>query len=268
LAARVNAAVPVARPQGARAPGFAALAGIGWALGLTACSAAPAVRGHEPADAAPATATTAAAIPSAAPTTVAAAAGPPAFCQEPVAEHARPHLGGLLALGAAEALGAEAAKTDGAWTWINLWATWCGPCVRELPRLMAWQRGRLGVPFRLILVSLDEDRAEVERFLAEESAPEPDGRPGAAADLQGVYWLPISARPTFFGTLGLPPMGMLPVQVLVDPQGRVHCAHGGAVHGFHQAAAAAILKSTVPSAPAPVTTATAPGADAPTAGKR
>ena len=192
-----------------------------------------------------ATTPTAAALATA--PTPTASEGPPGFCGEAVAEHARPYLGGLEALGPLEAMSADAAREAGAWTWINLWATWCGPCVKELPRLLAWQRGALGgVPFRLLLVSLDEDRAEVVDFLKVEASPEPDGSPGAAADVQGVYWLPLAARPSFFGTLGLSPMGMLPVQVLVDPQGRVRCAHGGAVRAQHQAAAAALLKTATP----------------------
>ncbi len=36
---------------------------------------------------------------------------------------------------------------------VNFWATWCGPCVKELPRLAAFTRGRPDA--ELVLVNLD-----------------------------------------------------------------------------------------------------------------
>src|SRR5690606_15889768 len=41
----------------------------------------------------------------------------------------------------------------GRWAWINVWATWCAPCVEEIPTLVEWQR-RLtseGAPVGLVL---------------------------------------------------------------------------------------------------------------------
>ncbi len=39
---------------------------------------------------------------------------------------------------------------------VNLWATWCGPCVAELPELVEMNRMYRGRRFRLATVSLDE----------------------------------------------------------------------------------------------------------------
>ena len=39
---------------------------------------------------------------------------------------------------------------------MNLWATWCGPCVAELPELVEINRMYRGRAFRLATISLDE----------------------------------------------------------------------------------------------------------------
>ncbi|QEH33849.1 thiol-disulfide oxidoreductase [Aquisphaera giovannonii] len=42
-------------------------------------------------------------------------------------------------------------------TVINVWATWCGPCVAELPDLVTMHRMYRGRPFRLVTISLDDE---------------------------------------------------------------------------------------------------------------
>jgi peroxiredoxin len=39
---------------------------------------------------------------------------------------------------------------------VNLWATWCGPCVAELPEFVTMNRMYRGRPFRLVTISLDD----------------------------------------------------------------------------------------------------------------
>jgi thiol-disulfide isomerase/thioredoxin len=49
---------------------------------------------------------------------------------------------------------------------LNLWATWCAPCIKELPTLDTLQQ-REGERLRVLTVSQDmEGRAKVEAFLA------------------------------------------------------------------------------------------------------
>ena len=43
---------------------------------------------------------------------------------------------------------------------INLWATWCGPCVMELPQLVDVNRMYRGRHFELITISMDEPDAQ------------------------------------------------------------------------------------------------------------
>ena len=50
---------------------------------------------------------------------------------------------------------------------VNFWATWCGPCQEELPRLSQLAQGYAGKPVRFVLVSIDEpkDRAKIPQVL-------------------------------------------------------------------------------------------------------
>jgi len=48
---------------------------------------------------------------------------------------------------------------------LNFWATWCPPCVEEMPSLVALQK-RLGDRMTILAVSVDEDEGEYRRFLA------------------------------------------------------------------------------------------------------
>jgi thiol-disulfide isomerase/thioredoxin len=39
---------------------------------------------------------------------------------------------------------------------VNLWATWCGPCVAEMPTLATLQREYAGKPVKVVAVSVDD----------------------------------------------------------------------------------------------------------------
>jgi thiol-disulfide isomerase/thioredoxin len=56
---------------------------------------------------------------------------------------------------------------------INLWATWCGPCVAELPTLGKLAVERVG-ELQVLLVSQDSDPAKVAPFLREHGVPQFD----------------------------------------------------------------------------------------------
>jgi thiol-disulfide isomerase/thioredoxin len=50
---------------------------------------------------------------------------------------------------------------------VNLWATWCAPCIKELPSLGALQQELGGDQFQVVTIAIDErDPAKIEPFLA------------------------------------------------------------------------------------------------------
>ena len=60
------------------------------------------------------------------------------------------------------------ADFDGGVTLVNLWATWCAPCLKEMPTLAALERAAGGDAFRVVPISIDKpaERAKAERMLA------------------------------------------------------------------------------------------------------
>jgi thiol-disulfide isomerase/thioredoxin len=63
--------------------------------------------------------------------------------------------------------GRRVVKTDftGQVTMINFWASWCGPCVEEIPSLNRLQQKMAGKPFELISINFAEDRQTVAAFM-------------------------------------------------------------------------------------------------------
>ena len=96
---------------------------------------------------------------------------------------------------------------------VNLWATWCGPCVEEMPTLARLADETRGQPVVILPISLDreDDRANAEAFIAK--------RPP----------LPFYNDPKFALAYAVkPPAQGLPTTLLIDPAGtvRAHVAGG------------------------------------------
>jgi thiol-disulfide isomerase/thioredoxin len=51
---------------------------------------------------------------------------------------------------------------------MNIWATWCAPCVLEMPTLAALQKRYAGKPVKVVAVSVDQedDLAKAQAFIA------------------------------------------------------------------------------------------------------
>jgi thiol-disulfide isomerase/thioredoxin len=54
-------------------------------------------------------------------------------------------------------------------TWVNLWATWCQPCLREMPLLLKWrdELHKDGVEVDVLFLSLDEDVTAFDAFVSQ-----------------------------------------------------------------------------------------------------
>lgn len=78
---------------------------------------------------------------------------------------------------------------------LDFWATWCGPCVEEIPNLLTNYRKYKAQGFDILGVSLDEDKEALTGFVAARKLPWPqifDGRKGENATLYGVRAIPFT----------------------------------------------------------------------------
>jgi len=57
------------------------------------------------------------------------------------------------------------------YTFINFWATWCLPCVQELPDLVKFSSEQNKNSITVILVNADEKKSLVEKFLKKKEIP-------------------------------------------------------------------------------------------------
>jgi thiol-disulfide isomerase/thioredoxin len=105
----------------------------------------------------------------------------------------------------------DIASHRGKWVVVNFWATWCAPCVREMPELSALHTSRDDVQ----VVGLDYETIEPET-LRKALARRPVSYPIAIVD---PYELP----PGIAAPRGLP------MTYLVDPQGNVKREYLGPV---------------------------------------
>lgn len=87
---------------------------------------------------------------------------------------------------------------------VNLWATWCAPCVKEMPTLDALQQALGSARFTVLPISLDRGgRQQVEAFFAK----------------NGIAHLPMVFDPTGSSMAALTVRG-LPTTLLIDGKGR------------------------------------------------
>jgi thiol-disulfide isomerase/thioredoxin len=80
---------------------------------------------------------------------------------------------------------------------VDFWATWCGPCVKEMPNLKRLYEGYKGKGFDIVGVSIDHDGELPARFMAKGEYPwacifEKGMRHQPLADYYGVMSIPLA----------------------------------------------------------------------------
>ncbi len=93
---------------------------------------------------------------------------------------------------------------------VDFWATWCGPCVRELPNVKANYEKYHDRGFEVVGISLDDDAEKVRQFLADHEIP---WTTLFSADPEHTGWNHPMAE--FYG------VNAIPTVILVGKDGRV-----------------------------------------------
>jgi thiol-disulfide isomerase/thioredoxin len=93
---------------------------------------------------------------------------------------------------------------------VNFWATWCGPCQQELPRLSQLAQDLAGKDVRFIAVSIDDPRDEAK------IGPELQ-RLQIAPGPSFAVWIGSSSYTLAAFGLG----NMVPGTVIIDPDGKI-----------------------------------------------
>jgi len=78
---------------------------------------------------------------------------------------------------------------------VDFWATWCGPCVAEIPNMLEQYEKYHAKGFEVVGISLDEDKEKVDAFIAEHKIPWP-------IIYAGKGWQDPTAQ--FYGISGIP----------------------------------------------------------------
>jgi hypothetical protein len=111
-------------------------------------------------------------------------------------------------------------RGDQKYRWVNVWATWCQPCVEELPLLARsfaqWKEQKHAVA--LTLLSVDNDADAAKSFIA--------ARKELPSSLQ---FKDASSASTWLTSVGLSSGSAIPVHLVLDAQDQLLCARSGGI---------------------------------------
>jgi len=122
----------------------------------------------------------------------------------------------------------ELKSSKGKWVFLHFWASWCGPCRKEMPVLYKLTKQLAGKPIDIVLINTAEDEDTIFSFLGT-VAPDLHSYMDKDGSLTEI-WAPRGLPTTFF----------------IDPQGRKrYLALGGRAwdEPLYQEFIAELLKS-------------------------
>jgi len=106
------------------------------------------------------------------------------------------------------------------WRWVNVWATWCGPCVEEMPRVAQWEQklNADGAPVDVQFLSVDASADDITKFRGQH-ANTPDS----------AHIKDLSLLSPWLKSVGLDDTAVLPLHLFVSPDGNIACSRMGSV---------------------------------------
>lgn len=143
---------------------------------------------------------------------------------ETPAEFCDVHLAGQSKKLVLPELDAPFSAKPGSRQWINIWATWCKPCIAEMPMLATWrdQMAGAGTDVDLAFLSVDEDKDALAGFLK-----------ANAYMKQNLHLKDPEALPAWLEQLGLDKGAGLPIHIFTDTAGYIRCVRAAAISKTH-----------------------------------
>ncbi len=121
---------------------------------------------------------------------------------------------------------------------INVWATWCAPCVAEFPALVSFSRRFSSRDFELVTISMDDPKLEpqVKKFLERQHAV-PSARLKRLLTAEGRetanFLYTGGSTDALVSALDPEWPGPLPHTIVVAPGGKIVYRHNGAIDPEH-----------------------------------
>ena len=103
----------------------------------------------------------------------------------------------------------SSSKLKGKLVYIDFWASWCRPCKKSFPWMIAMKEKYKDQPFEIIAINLDKDKALADKFIASQNINFP------------VAFDPQASVATQFNVEGMPS------SYLIDQQGKLRIRYTG-----------------------------------------